>query len=92
MARNIVIPVNKPKRGLKEEKMEIRIGVQQSTREIVLDMEDDAAKVAKLVADSIANGEILDLTDAKGRRVMVPVAKLAYVEFGIAAATRVGFN
>lgn len=72
--------------------MEIRIGVQQATREIVLEMEDDATKVVKLVADSIAKGELLDLTDAKGRRVMVPVAKLAYVEFGAAAATRVGFN
>jgi hypothetical protein len=72
--------------------MEIRIVVQQATREIVLEMEDDGAKVAKLVADSIAKGELLDLTDAKGRRVMVPVAKLAYVEFGAAAATRVGFN
>ncbi|MBM3690499.1 MAG: DUF3107 domain-containing protein [Actinobacteria bacterium] len=72
--------------------MEIRIGVQQTTRELVLDMEDDANKVAKLVADSIAKNDVLDLTDAKGRRVMVPVAKLAYVEFGLAAATRVGFN
>lgn len=72
--------------------MEIRIGVQQVVREIVLDMEDDAAKVAKLVADGIAKGELLDLTDAKGRRVMVPIVKLAYVEFGAAAATRVGFN
>jgi hypothetical protein len=72
--------------------MEIRIGVQQATREIVLEMEDDAAKVAKIVADSIAKNEVLDLTDAKGRRVMVPVAKLAYVEFGGIAAARVGFN
>jgi hypothetical protein len=72
--------------------MEIRMVVQQATREIVLEMEDDATKVAKLVADSIAKGELLDLTDTKGRRVMVPVAKLAYVEFGAAAATRVGFN
>ena len=72
--------------------MDIRIVVQQATREIVLEMEDDATKVAKLVADSIAKGELLDLTDTKGRRVMVPVAKLAYVEFGAAAATRVGFN
>lgn len=72
--------------------MEIRIGIQQAARELILDMEDDAAKVSKLVADSIAKGEVLDLTDAKGRRVIVPVAKLAYVEFGAAAATRVGFN
>ncbi len=72
--------------------MEIRIGVQQAMREIILDMEDDAAKVSKLVADSIAKEGVLDLTDAKGRRVMVPVSKLAYVEFGAAAATRVGFN
>ena len=72
--------------------MEIRIVVQQATREIVLEMEDDATKVAKLVADSIAKGELLDLTDAKGRRVKVRVAKLAYVDFGAAAATRVGSN
>ena len=35
---------------------------------------------------------VLTLTDAKGRRVIVPVAKLAYVEIGHGVAGQVGFR
>ena len=35
---------------------------------------------------------MLVLTDAKGRKVLVPVAKLAYVEIGTATSGAVGFR
>lgn len=72
--------------------MEVRIGVQQAARELVLDSTETADAVAQKVADAIAGEGLLDLTDEKGRRVVVPAAKLAYVEIAAAESRRVGFG
>jgi hypothetical protein len=60
---------------------EVRIGITQVTRELSVDVDDDPESVAKQVSDAVAdpNG-LLWLTDSKGKRVGVTVAKLAYVE------------
>jgi len=71
--------------------MEVRIGVQHVAREIVLETDMTADEVAKSVADAVA-GATLDLTDDKGRRVVVPAGALGYVEIGEQSKTRVGFN
>jgi Protein of unknown function (DUF3107) len=72
--------------------VEVRIGVQQAARELVLDSTETADAVAQKVADAIAGEGLLDLTDEKGRRVVVPAAKLAYVEIAAAESRRVGFG
>lgn len=69
--------------------MEIKIGVQHAPRELVVDTDLDADAVAALVAGAT---EVLDVTDTKGRRVLVPASKLAYVEIGAASAGAVGFR
>jgi hypothetical protein len=73
--------------------VEVKIGVQFANRELVIDTEmsgdEVAAEVSKAVADSDG---ILTLSDAKGRRVLVPSAKLAYVELGTPTVGQVGFR
>lgn len=69
--------------------MEIKIGVQHAPRELVVDTDLDPDAVAALVASAT---DVLDLTDTKGRRVLVPAAKLAYVEIGVDKAGTVGFR
>ncbi|MDE0572561.1 DUF3107 domain-containing protein [Demequina sp. B12] len=71
--------------------MEIRIGVQNVAREIVIETNLTGDEVAKAVADAIA-GATLDLSDAKGRRIVVPSASLGYVEIGEESKRRVGFG
>ena len=73
--------------------MEVKIGVQHAARDIVIDSASSADQVAKAVSDALAedNG-VLNLTDEKGRRVLVPVDKLAYVEIGEPEVRRVGFG
>ena len=71
--------------------MEIRIGVQNVSREIVIETEMTADAVATAVADAVA-GATLDLTDEKGRRVVVPAGALGYVEIGEETKRRVGFG
>ena len=60
--------------------MEVKIGVQNAPRELTIDTDNDAEQVEKLVSDAITSGGVLSLTDARGRRVVVPAEKLAYVE------------
>lgn len=71
--------------------MEIRIGVQNVSREISLDTDMTADQVAAAVA-AAADGATLDLTDAKGRRVVVPSRAIGYVEIGEETKRRVGFG
>lgn len=69
--------------------MEIKIGVQHAPREIVVETDLDGDAIAAQVRDA---SEILELTDTKGRRVLVPVAKIAYVEIGSPTTGTVGFR
>lgn len=72
--------------------MEVKIGIQNIGREIVLESAQDADAVAKLVEESIAKSAELRLTDEKGRVVIIPANVLGYVEIGAEEARRVGFG
>lgn len=72
--------------------MEVKIGIQNIGREIVLDSTQDADAVAKVVGDAIAKGTELRLTDEKGRQIIVPSSALGYVEIGAEEVRRVGFG
>lgn len=73
--------------------MEVKIGVQFATRELVLESTQTPDEVTKLVSDALkADLGILTLVDEKGRRVLVPADKLAYVEIAESETRRVGFG
>ncbi|MCK8679878.1 MULTISPECIES: DUF3107 domain-containing protein [Streptomyces] len=73
--------------------MEVKIGVQHAPREIVLESGQSAEEVEQLVAQSLAGkSQLLSLTDDKGRKVLVPSERIAYVEIGEPTARRVGFG
>jgi hypothetical protein len=76
--------------------VDVRIGITQTPRELEVDMADDADrdKVVAEIEKLLKTGDgVLWLTDKKGRRVGVPVAKVAYVEFGAPTSDRrVGFG
>jgi hypothetical protein len=72
--------------------VEVKIGVQYSARELVVDSNLSPAEVEKLVTSALAAGGLLSLTDERGRKIMVPVEKLAYIEIGEANERRVGFG
>nr|WP_157241717.1 DUF3107 domain-containing protein [Pseudarthrobacter sp. GA104] len=75
-----------------EAPVEIKIGVQNVAREIVLESTEDAASVAKVVGEAITAGSELRLKDEKGRVIIVPGNALGYVEIGAEEARRVGFG
>lgn len=72
--------------------MEVRIGVQNAARELVIETDEDAEKVQQEVTEVIAAGGVLALTDHKGKKTLVPTEKLAYVEIGTGTIGAVGFR
>lgn len=72
--------------------MEIKIGIQNAARELVLDTRETAEAVRELVDAAVKEEGVLTLTDTRGRTVMVPATKLAYVELGVGVTGQVGFR
>ncbi|MCL2091324.1 MAG: DUF3107 domain-containing protein [Micrococcales bacterium] len=73
--------------------MEITIGVQNLPREVTLDSDQTVEEVTKAVHDALSSGKgALDLTDQRGRRVIVPTAAIGYIEIGAETRGRVGFS
>ncbi len=73
--------------------VEVKIGVQNTARELVIETDETNEAVAGLVRDAIADADgVLTLTDTKGKVTVVPSAKLAYVEIGRSTAGQVGFR
>jgi hypothetical protein len=73
--------------------VEVKIGVQNVARELTIDIDDASAEaVEKQVADAVSGDGLLTLTDTKGRKIVVPGAKLAYVEIGHGTLGTVGFR
>jgi hypothetical protein len=74
--------------------MEVRIGVVYSARELTIDTDDSVDSVAATIESAVGNGDsLLWLTDTKGRRIGVPIDKIAYVEVAADAGGRkVGFG
>jgi len=77
--------------------VDVRIGVTQATREISIELEDDAAtrKRVKAAIEAALSGasDTLWITDKRGRDIGITAAKIAYVEIGSADADRrIGFG
>jgi hypothetical protein len=76
--------------------VDVRIGITQTPKELEVEMADDVNgdKVVAEIEKLLKTGDgVLWLTDKKGRRVGVPVAKVAYVEVGAPSSDRrVGFG
>jgi len=73
--------------------VEVKIGVTDSPRELIINSAQTPAEVEKLVSDALEAGSgVLALTDEKGRRYLVQAGRIAYVEIGAADARRVGFG
>jgi hypothetical protein len=72
--------------------VEIKIGVQDTAREVSLDSNDTSESVIAAINEAIATGGILTLVYDRGRTVIVPAAKLAYVEISANTKGRVGFG
>lgn len=75
--------------------VDVRIGIVQTAKELEVELGDevDRDRVLQEIEAALGGESVLWLTDRRGRRVGVPVAKVAYVEVGAPASDRrVGFG
>jgi Protein of unknown function (DUF3107) len=73
--------------------VDVKIGVTDTGRELVVTSTSTPEDVEARVAESLKSPDgTLVLVDEKGRRVIVPSAKIAYVEIAPEDVRRVGFS
>lgn len=73
--------------------MEVKIGVADSPRELVVSSGQSPEEVAELVDGALSgSSSLLTLEDDKGRRYLIPATRIAYVEIAPSEVRRVGFG
>ncbi len=70
---------------------EIRIGISDSTQELHIESDQSQEQILADVSKSLTEGTPLILSDVKGRQIVVPQAKISFVEVGSSAERKVGF-
>ncbi|MBV9314892.1 MAG: DUF3107 domain-containing protein [Pseudonocardia sp.] len=72
--------------------MEVKIGVAESSRELVVCSAQSPDEIEALVCHALKDpAGLLTLVDDKGRRFVLPSARVSYVEIAPADTRRVGF-
>ena len=75
--------------------MEIKIGIQSIPRELVLETDASAEEVERDLGAALrepGGPGLLTLSTQKGGRILIPADKIAFMEFGVEQARRVGFG
>ena len=72
--------------------MEVKIGVQNAQRELVLDTDSTPDDIEARLTEALAGSGVLRLADVKGRTIVVVADKIAYLELGSPTSSAVGFR
>lgn len=72
--------------------MEVTIGVQNLTRELVIETDQTPDELTAMVKEALASAGALELKDTRGRHIIVPTSTIGYVEIGTEEQRRVGFG
>ena len=72
--------------------MEVKIGVENVQRELVVEIDATPDDVQTKLAEALAGSGVFSLVDTRGRSVVVPAVKVAYLEIGSGTSGAVGFR
>jgi uncharacterized protein DUF3107 len=72
--------------------VEVKIGIQMAPRELVVETAQTVREIQQALAAALADGTVFQLADDKGRIVLVPAAKIAYLELDSTEPRRIGFG
>lgn len=72
--------------------MEVKVGIQMAPRELVVETATSANEIERTLADALADGTLFVLKDSKGKTLLIPPTKIAYVELGNAEQRKIGFG
>jgi Protein of unknown function (DUF3107) len=71
--------------------VEVKIGIAESQRELVVSSDQTADEVSALVDEALEGDGLLRLTDEKGRKFLVRAKAISYIEIAAEDGRRVGF-
>ena len=72
--------------------MDIELGIQNVARPVNFSTDESADNVSQAIAQAVADNTTIDLTDDKGRRIIVPANALGYALIGSETKHAVGFG
>jgi hypothetical protein len=72
--------------------VEIKVGIQHVAREIVLETPDSPDSIEQALEQALAKDSFFAVTDERGRKVLIPASKIAYVDLGHEGSRHVGFG
>jgi len=70
----------------------VRIAIAEVSSELSFECESSPAEIKAAVAKALADNSLLALTDIRGHEIIVPAARIGYVEIGQPTERRVGFG
>ena len=70
--------------------MDIELGIQNVARPVNFSTDESADNVSQAIAQAVADNTTIDLTDDKGRRIIVPATALGYAIIGSETKHAVG--
>ncbi len=76
----------------KDNKTSVRVGISDSSQELHFETHLSDEKVVALANAAISSGTTLELIDIKDRTILVPAAKISYIEIGDTSDQKVGFT
>jgi hypothetical protein len=72
--------------------VEVKVGIQMAPRELVVETAASPNEIEQALTNALADGTLLVLNDSKGKTLLIPSAKIAYVELGTAEQHKIGFG
>lgn len=72
--------------------MDIELGIQNVAKTINFTTDETEEAVSAAIAKAVANNETIDLTDSKGRHIIVPASTFGYAIIGSQTKHAVGFG
>ncbi|KFI50858.1 DUF3107 domain-containing protein [Bifidobacterium biavatii] len=72
--------------------MDIELGIRNVARTVTFSTDQDADTVNAVISKAVAEHQTIELTDDKGRRIIVPADALGYAIVGSETKHAVGFG
>lgn len=72
--------------------MEIKIGIADVARELTIHTESSGDDIVDSLSRALENGSLFEIMDVKGRRVLIPAARVGYLDLGATESRPVGFG
>ena len=72
--------------------MEVKIGITDVAREVTIDTQSSPDEVVDALRQAVEGSGLFELSDEKGRRVIIPASRVGYVAIGSTSTPAVGFG